>query len=162
MKKLIGLIILVVVIFTSKAGMTMFKKYRHAKRLKIGVSKFKLLNLSSQIKSKIVLTIGNFSPSAFNINQIKVDIYTTNGQLLAQQIAPLSESIVLNPNQNNKLPLAYQINAPILISEIKKLGGVTNVLTSFLTTGKYGLPIQLKGFVSVGLIDISINQTINV
>lgn len=162
MKKLIGLIIVISLIFLGQSGVVLFEKIRHAKRLEIGVAKFKLVNLSSKIQSNLVLTIGNFSSSTFSVDQINISAYTTTGQLLAQQIAPLPQSILLQPNQNNLLPLAYRLNTPVLLSELKKIGGVSSVLANYLTKGKYGLPIVLKGFVVSGSIETEIQTSITV
>lgn len=162
MKKIVGLIAVVILIVAGKKGMALFEKFRHANRLQIGVEKFKLLNLSSQINSSIILTVGNFSPSSFIIDQINVNAYTATGELLAKQVTPLRKPLLVRPNQNNILPLTYKINTPVVVSELKKIGGVSSVLANFLTSGKNGLPIVLKGFVSSGTITKEINNPITV
>ncbi len=162
MKKYIGLIILIFLVIAGKKGVTLFKKFRHAQRLKIGVSKFKLLNISSTIQSNIVLNISNFSNTTFALDQINIDVYTPTGELLAKQVSPLKAPLFISPNQNTTLPIIYKINAPILISEIKKQGGITSVLANFLTSGKKGIPLILKGFIVSGMIEKSINETLTV
>ncbi len=160
MKKTRLLISLLILAPLGVTGWHIFKKIRHAKRLTIGVEKFKLLNFSLSPVSNIVLSLGNFSPSTFTISQIKVDAYTENGQVLAAQAAPLAQSFTLQPNQNSTLPLSYTISAQVVISALQGIGGLSSVAANFLTTGKYGLPIVLKGFVEAESISIPIEETL--
>ncbi len=140
----------------------MYTKVRHAKRLKIGVKKFKLLSFSLTPVSNIILSLGNFSSSTFVISQIKIDAYTQDGQLLAEQTAPLAQPFSLTPNQNNTLPLSFAINAATVISALKSIGGLSSVAANFLTSGTYGLPIVLKGFVEAENIQIPIEESITI
>ncbi|TSE10009.1 hypothetical protein [Aquimarina algiphila] len=146
----------------STQGWRIYTKIRHAKRLKIGVQKFKLLSLSLTPVSNIVLSLGNFSSSTFIISQIKVDAYTRDGQLLAEQTTPLAQPFTLNPNQNSALPLSFAINATTVISALKAIGGLSTVAANFLTSGTYGLPIVLKGFVEAENIQIPIEESLTI
>ncbi|WP_128755340.1 hypothetical protein [Aquimarina sediminis] len=140
----------------------MYIKIRHAQRLKIGVEKFKILSLSLHPVSNIILSLGNYSSSTFTISQIKVNAYTIDGQLLAEQSAPLSQSFTLNPNQNSALPLSFVINAAVVIGALKSIGGLSSLAANYLTSGTYGLPIVLKGFVVAENIQIPIEEPITI
>lgn len=162
MKKTIALFFFLFVFLASTRGWRIYKKIRHAKRLKIGVQKFQLLSLSLTPISNIVLSLGNFSSSTFTISQIKVNIYTQDGRLLAEQTTPLAQAFTLNPNQNNALPLTFAIDARTVISSLKTIGGLSSVAVKFFTSGTYGLPIILKGFVEAENIQIPIEESITI
>ncbi len=162
MKKIFVVSLLFFVLLASTQGWRIYTKIRHAKRLKIGVQKFKLLSLSLTPVSNIILSLGNFSSSTFTISQIKVDAYTQDGQLLAEQTAPLAQPFILNPNQNSALPLSFSINPTTVISALKSIGGLSSVAANFLTSGTYGLPIVLKGFVEAENIQIPIEESLTI
>ncbi|WP_271729383.1 hypothetical protein [Aquimarina algiphila] len=162
MKKIFVVSLLLFVLLASTQGWRIYTKIRHAKRLKIGVQKFRLLSISLTPVSNIILSLGNFSSSTFTISQIKVDAYTQDGQLLAEQTAPLTQPFTLNPNQNSALPLSFAINATVVIGALKSIGGLTSVAASFITSGTYGLPIVLKGFVEAENIQIPINESLTI
>ncbi len=162
MKKIAFLFFFLVVFIASVQGWRVYRKVRHAQRLKIGVQKFKILNFSFTPVSNIVLSLGNFSSSTFMISQIKVAAYTQDGQLLAEQTAPLANSFTLLPNQNSTLPLAFSIKAATVISALQSIGGLTSVAANYLTSGKYGLPIVLKGFVEAENTQIPIHEPITI
>jgi hypothetical protein len=160
MKKVIVFSLLLFVFLASVKGWRIYTKIRHAKRLKIGVQKFRLLSLSLTPISNIILSLGNFSSSIFTISQIKVDVYTNDGQLLAEQTAPLAKPFVLNPNQNSALPLSFSINATTVITALKAIGGLSSLAANYITSGNYGLPIVLKGFVEAENIQIPIEESL--
>ena len=162
MKRFLGVILLMVLVVAGAKGWRIFKKIRHARRLKISLAKFKLLKLSTQIDSNIVLQIGNFSSSTFKINQVSIDLYTTTEEVLAAQKAPLLSPITITPNKNTLLPIGYKINLPVALNQLKRIGGIATVATNYLTTGKNGLTLVLKGFIEADGVTISINETINV
>ncbi len=162
MKKTISLFFFLFVFLASTRGWRIYQKIRHAKRLKIGVQKFQLLSLSLTPISNIVLSLGNFSSSTFTISQIKVNVYTQDGRLLAEQTAPLAQAFALNPNQNNALPLTFAIDARTVLSVLRAIGGLSSVAVKFLTSGTYGLPITLKGFVEAENIQIPIEESITI
>ncbi|MEW7289639.1 hypothetical protein ABW637_03725 [Aquimarina sp. 2304DJ70-9] len=89
-----------------------------------------------------------------------MDAYTEDGQLLAEQAAPLAQPLALQPNQNSILPLSYTITPQVVISALQSIGGLSSVAANFLTTGKYGLPIVLRGFVEAESIQIPIEKTL--
>lgn len=162
MKKILVGILLFSLLVVGVKGVALYKKFRHSNRLKVRVRKFKLMNLSSEIDSNIVLEIGNFSKSTFKINQVSFEVFTQSGEILARQKAPLQNPITLQPNQNNIIPIAFTINRYVALSELKKIGGTSSVIANFLTDGKHNLKLNLKGFVVAENIKININQTLNV
>ncbi|UZO79752.1 hypothetical protein NBT05_12415 [Aquimarina sp. ERC-38] len=162
MKKIIAITVLLMTLLAGHKGWKVVKKLRHAGRLQIGVAKFKIRNLSTTIKSEVILSIGNFSPSTFVIDQIGINIYTTTGELLATQTNPLPSPITLLPNQNSKLPLTYGINTAVLLSQVHKIGGISSILANQITEGKNGLPIVLKGFIASGNLTKDIDQPLTV
>lgn len=167
MKKIILLPIIVVLIFLGKKGFAKLVKLRNSKRLKIGIDGFNLpkLNLTSLFTSipvNINLSLNNFSNSTFNIEQIGVDVFSPSGKLIAEQSNPLREAKQLLPNQNNILPLAFLISSQNFKDLIRETGGVANAGANFLTSGNYGVPIHLKGFVVAEGITIDINEKITV
>jgi hypothetical protein len=168
MKRIIVLIIIiVVVIILGKKAATYVTKYRHAKRLKIRVDDFDfpeldLKSLFSDIQAAVVLGIGNFSSSTFNVEQINVDVFSSTGQLIAEQKSPLTKGINILPNKDNQLALTFLISSNSIKQLIKNAGGTLNVGARKFTTGKYGFPLRLKGFVVAEGFPIDINETIEV
>lgn len=162
MKKIVVISLLIFIFIASTQGWRIYTKIRHAKRLKIGVQKFRLLNLSLTPVSNIILSLGNFSNSTFIISQIKVNAYTVSGQLLAEQTTPLAQAFTLLPNQNSTLPLSFTIDATTVLNALASIGGLSSVAANYITSGKYGLPIVLKGFVEVENIQIPIEESITI
>lgn len=162
MKKAIVLTVVILTLYLASRGVKLYKKFRHAQRIKISVAKFKLLNLSSEIESNIRLQIGNFSESTFNIQQTKFEVFTPSGHLLAYQKAPLKNPLKLKPNQNNIIPIDFKINTGVALSELKRIGGISTVLANMITGGKNGLKLRLEGFVLAENIKKDINEIIHV
>jgi len=167
MKKIIGLLVVITLIITGKQGWAAIQKIRHAKRLKFGVESvdFPKLNLSSllsSIETNVELLIKNFSRSTFNIEQIGIEVLSPSGKVVAEQKQPLSETFKVAPNQNNLLPLSFLISSQNLKLLISESGGIANVGASFITTGKYGISLLLKGFVVADGVTIDINEQLTV
>lgn len=162
MKKGIGILAIIIVLILATSTVGGYKLLSDAQKIRVDVLRFKLLNLSSSPTSSIVLSIGNFSDRAFTLSQIEVNAYTNEGRLLAQQLAPLSAPIQIQPNTNTTLPLSFKINTLTLLSELKRIGGITSILANQATTGKNGIPIVLKGFISSGLFSKTIHEPLTV
>jgi hypothetical protein len=163
MKRIVLLIILLSLIVLGQKGWDYYTKYRHAKRLKIGVDSVKLpkLNLTSlfsEVAAVVYLKITNFSESVFELQQIKIEVYSPNGYLVAEQTEPLAQTIRIEPNQKNILPLSFLISPTKFKALIKEAGGVVNVGASYLTEGNYGIPLNLRGFVVAEGVTISVNE----
>ena len=167
MRKLITLVIVIVLIVLGRKGYSYVKKYRHSKRIKVGVDgvsfpKLKLTNLIGEIATSIKLNIGNFSPSKFEVQQISIDVFDGKGNLIASPQNPLREPISIEPSQNNIFPLTYLLSSQQLKQIIRQAGGVANVGANYLTTGNYGIPLLLKGFVVAEGLKVDINEKITV
>lgn len=167
MKKILAVIIIIALILAGKKGYGYLTKYRHSKKIKVNVDKFrfpdlKLQNLITDVLTEVTIIIGNFSSSTFDIEQINIDVLDETGQLIAEQKNPLPKAIKLLPNQNNALVLTFLISPHHIRQLIKKAGGAINVGTRYLTTGKYGIPLQLKGFVVAEGFSKDINEKITV
>jgi len=167
MKRIIGLVIIIAVVVFGRKGVAYLTKYRHAKRLKIAVDNFRfpklnLKSLFSDIQTAVALNIGNFSSSTFNVEQINVDVFDSTGKVIAEQKDPLTKGIQILPNQNNQLALTFLISSNSIRQLIKNAGGTFNVGARYFTSGKYGFPLRLKGFVVAEGFTIDINETIEV
>ena len=167
MKKILTALTIILLFVLGKKSYTYYKKYRHSKRLKISVRDVKIpkLNLSSllsDILAKVHLNIENFSPSNFSIQQISIDIFGTSGKLVAEQKNPLKEALTLKPNQSNIIALTFLISSHQLAQLIKEAGGIANVGANFLSSGKYGIPIRLKGFVVAENFTIDIDESLTI
>ncbi len=167
MNKAIGLFVIVFIFLAGRKGWQYFKKYQHSNRLKVGIDSFKLpkLNLSnlfSDIKADVLIKLNNFSSSSFEIEQLNVEIYSLSGKLIGEQEKPLAKTAIVQPNKNNLLPLSFLISSQDLQQLIKEAGGVANVGANFLTTGDYGIPLHLKGFVVAEGFTIDIDEKITV
>ncbi len=167
MKKLIVLTFIIALLFLGKKSWGYYNKYDHANRLKVGIDSisiqdFGFSSLLSDIELNINIKIGNFSPSIFNITQINVDVFNTDGKLIAEQTTPLKEKVVIAANKNTLLPLTYNISSQELNALIMESGGYISVGERKSDTGKYGFTINLKGFVDADGFTININETLEV
>ena len=167
MKRYIFLFLVFVLVAATTKSYSYLTKYRHAQRLKIGVDSFSFpkLNLSSifnEILVNVIIGVNNFSPSLFNLEQINVEVYSQSGDLVAEQKSPLLSPIKVQPNRYNTLPLTLLISSHNVAKLIKESGGTVSVGASYLTSGSYGIPLHLKGFVVAEGLSIAIDQTIQV
>jgi|GEM_PF-3751406 len=165
-----------------------FRKIKDAQKLNIALHKFtiaKPLNsitdlvvllqdaASFSLPVKIDLRLENFTPSKFTVNQIYAEIYTKNNILLAKQTNTLSEKLIVKPNNtDNILSLNFDLSVHGLINLgiIKQTAGYTpaqmlwELGEKYITTGKLGGKVIVKGFVYVENIKIAIpiNETIEI
>lgn len=165
MKKIIGLISVLVFLLLSKKGWSFYKKFRDSKKLDIGVESIKLPKLKTShlfedITANVVVFINNFSQSLFDLKQIKVDIFSTSGELVAQQTEPISGGLVVRPNQKSLLPLSFLISSHHINRLIDESGGIVNVGANFLSTNQYGIKLRLKGFVEAEGFTIPIDENV--
>lgn len=164
-RKITLIIILIVVIIAAKKGYDYYQKYRNSDDLKITIEKFEFpeLNLSNIFKdivAKVILNISNFSPSNFQVQQMKVDVLDQEKQLVAEQQYPIDNPIEIKPNQATKFALNLLISSHNVARLIKAAGGIANVGANYLVNGKYNIPIQLVGFVRSEGIRIPIDEKI--
>ena len=167
MRKMTSIILVLVIVLLSYKGWILFKKYKNSKKLSVGIAGFKIpkLNLSNlvgEIPIAVKVAIDNFSSSKFTLNQLKIDALDENGDLIAYQENPLSDSVKLLPNQKNEVIIRYKIAAIKLKELVKSSGGILSVSTSYLTSGQYGIPIHLKGFVEAENITIEVDEKMTI
>ncbi len=167
MKKVIAVLLILVVLIFGKKGWSFIQKFRHAKRLKISVEgirfpKLSLKNLIGDIALKVRLNLANFSPSSFNLEQVSVDVFNKAGEQIGTQQNPLREPILINSNQNNLVTTDYLISSSAIRNLIRDAGGGGAVASNYLTEGKYGIPILLKGFVVAEGVKVEVNEKLEV
>ena len=165
MKKIIVVIVLFLIAGVSVKAASLYKKKRDAMKLKIGVDSFKLpklklTNLFEDITATVDVSIDNFSQSTFGLSQIRIDVYSLAGKLIAQQAKPLSNGLLIQPNKRNLLPLTFLISSHHFRELIGDSGGVVNVGANYLTTNQYGINLHLKGFVEAEGFTIPIDESV--
>ncbi|MCB0396826.1 MAG: hypothetical protein KDD36_09245 [Flavobacteriales bacterium] len=168
MKRILALIGIVLLLFLGNKGIRLFNKFRHAKRLKFDVQSFSFpdgLKLSNIVKDVDVLinqAVANFSKTPFQIEQLNIEVFSPSGKLIAEQKAPLEQPIQIKPNQTTVFPIRFTISPQNMLRLIKEAGGVLTVGANFLSTGEYGIPLRMKGFVDADGITVDIDQNITV
>ena len=156
---------LIVVLIAAKKGYDYYQKYRNSNDLKIDIDKFEFpeLNLSNIFKdivARVTISLNNFSPSTFKVEQMKIDVLDQEKQLVAEQQYPIDNPIEIKPNQATKFALNLLISSQNVARLIKAAGGIANVGANYLVNGKYNIPIQLVGFVRSEGIRIPIDEKI--
>jgi len=136
MKKIIIVIILFLTAGVSAKAASLYERQRDAMKLKIGVDSFelpklKLTNLFEDIRATVNVSVDNYSQTAFALNQIRVDVFSATGKLIAEQPKPLSNGLVIQPNQRNLLPLTFLISSHHINTLFGESGGVVNVGAKF-------------------------------
>ena len=158
------------------AGIAYFllKKGSHARRLYVDVGDMKPVGtdisafLGTSFDMKVDVKLQNYSSSAFNIEQLKIDIYTDNDVKLASQKEPLSEVYTVEPNANNTLTIDMQASLHGIADILTKSGLIDNTaeavtrLVDWVTTGNLGLEVKAKGFVVAEGVKININQDVTI
>lgn len=167
-KYLIILASIIILAIAGKIGWGYYRKYAHSKRLKTGVDSFnlpdgiKLYNIVQPVKSLIKLLFKNFSPSKFTINQINVEIYNTDGTLVAEQDNPINKPFEISPNNNTTYTLPFTISTQAAKQLVSQAGGIASVIANYLTSGKYGIELVIKGFVVAEKYKIDLNEKITI
>lgn len=164
-RKITLIVVLIVVLVAAKKGYDYYQKYKDSEDLKVGLDKFEfpklnLSNIFNDIVAKATININNFSDSTFNIQQLDINVFDQEEQLIAEQQFPITQPIELKPNQANKFALNLLISSQNVARLIKANGGIANVGANFLVTGKYNIPIQIVGFVRAEGFKIAINEKI--
>lgn len=167
MNKMLAVILVLILSFTSYQGFAYFRKFKHAKRIKVALEsyafpKLKLSSLLSDILFQVNLSIGNYSSSQFSLEQVSIEVFSPSGLLIAEQKEPMSEPLILSPNKNTILPLTFWMASHRISDLIRENGGAANVGANYITSGEYGIPLRLKGFVVAEGFQIGIDQEIKV
>ena len=170
---IIGGIIAIVV----AVGIYLTRFASHAKRLFVDVSSVKPVAISSMtdllggFKLNVGVLLKNFSPTGYNVEQMKINLYTTteNGTTLASQPAPLQEAKYVEANKNTTLDMEFDANingfADLLINQVKEVNSWDEALSrlmNWVTTGKLGVTVRAKGFVVAEGVKIDIDQKVDI
>ena len=168
-------IVAAIIALVAGIGLYLTRFASHAKRLFVDVASVMptgvggVMDLISGFKLNVEVLLKNFSSSAFNVNQLKIDLYSPNGTKLAEQPAPLQESKHLKPNQNNTLDMEFDANlhgfADLLMNEAKDINSLLDAkdrLMAWVTTGELGVTVVAKGFVQAEGVKIDINEDVQI
>lgn len=142
-------------------------KLLNAKNLKVDIGAIQfptlsLQNLVSDIETTVEVVIKNFSNSVFNIQQISIDVFSSSGELIAEQKEPIQNVVIIEQKENSSFFLDYLISSSKLRRLIKESGGALLVGSNRLANGEYGIKLNLKGFVIAEGIKVDINEMVTV
>ena len=168
MKTIWGILIIITIAFAGRKGFGLWQKVRHANRLKTTIQSFQLpkdfhlKHLVKDIQTTLTIAIQNFSSSTFSVEQLDVQLENLQGQLVAKQSRPLSNPIALQPNQTTPLTLLFDLTPQQVGVLIGQVGGLAKVAANWLSTGKYGIQLQVKGFVQVDGVSVTLNERVSI
>ena len=163
MKKIIiGILALIgaaTVYFLWKAKKTM----QTADMLDFDIADFKLnfsirelpgILIAWSVPAKVTIKANNYSKRDFTLSQMKADIYTPDGSLLAYQDKPFSEDIIIKPNDTTLIDIDYTLDLSGIVNMTAKRKErnpdaklLKEVLISYITKGEIGEKVVIKGFV---------------
>lgn len=168
MKPIWGVLIISILVLAGRQGYKLLRKIKHAQRLTTSVQSFQLpkdfhlKNLIQDIDATLTIAIQNFSNSSFLVNQLNLQIESTAGQLIASQSRPLSNPVSIKPNEVNPITIQIKLTPQQVRTLIGLAGGLAKVAGNWLSTGKYGIPLLVKGFVEIDGVSIDLNQTLSI
>ncbi len=120
--------------------------------------------LAWSVPAKVTIKANNYSKRNFTIAQMKADIYTPAGKLLAYQEKPFSEAITIKPNDTTLINIDYTLDLSGIVEMIAKRKErnpdaklLKEVLTSYITKGEIGETVLIKGFVIPKELGIKVN-----
>ncbi len=97
------------------------------------------------------LVISNFAKKGYTIDNINVELYSLDGNLIAYQTAPMQDEIKINPKTNNivSIPLYFKSNFIYqMYNQLKdKYSSVNELFDNYKATGHFGTKVIAKGFV---------------
>ena len=140
-------------------------KVWNARRLDFGVGQvsFPKLNLKhaiSEIEIGVEILAKNPTKSAYEIDQIHVDVLTESGIVVAEQKTLPIDVIRIEPNGVTSIPFVYLISALNLGLLIKENGGISKISMSMFAHGVYGINLRMKGFIVIEGFKIHIDEII--
>ena len=151
MKKTIIIIVIVLFIATS-----IFFAYKRVSQLTaqtfdvagIDIDK-KTISLGG-VSGTLGLQISNFAKKGYKIDNVNIELYSLDGNLIAYQKEPLKETIEIQPQANNiiDIPLYFKSNfLHQLYKQLKdKYSSVQELLNNYLATGHFGTEVIVRGF----------------
>jgi hypothetical protein len=165
-KRLTFLLVTIIALFSAKKGWAYYNKYNDAMRIKVGVEgiSFPKLNLSTITDTLVNVSLGvkNYSSSSYILEQVSMNIYSNDGLLIAEQKDPLSDEYMIRANDNNILPISFLLNKENTHKMVKQAGGTIAVAINRTTTGSYGIPVRVKGFIKADGITVDIDQSMTI
>ena len=146
------------------------KKKTDAKNMNVSGFDFQLLeplqlkHLNEPIKARLKLNLGNYSTSNYKIEQVAVSLLSPSGSVVAQPLKPMTETIVLNANQINTLPIDVLISAKSLFQLLKENNFISadsiTALQSLIQGGMPSFNATIKGFIISEGAKININESL--
>ncbi len=120
--------------------------------------------LASGVDATLIIAIQNLSNTAYTVKEMFIEIYTTDGDLIAK---PSGRTDNINIVANGKTPvnIEYHITLRGLYKMLKialEKDDLKTILQSYLDTGTLGTDVKVKGFVKAGILSININDTYTV
>jgi len=103
------------------------------------------------LELQLDLTMKNYSNLKLYVSQLKVDLLTPAGVLLAYQKQPLTNSVEIPANSNNAIiSLLYHVpvtGLTALTKELSKSTTITTLAGNYFSSGKFGVSLKTKGYV---------------
>jgi len=169
---LLTIMLMVIFVFAIKY----FKKATQASKISIGditpdysaFNNLKLSNIINGVTLPIKVGIRNFSPEQFSLSQIKIDIYSKENSLIAEQTNPMTSPTAITPNGQTFVNLNYKITSLNFIQLLKENGiipdsfQVADLLTSWekIQNLVSSMKLNLKGFFEAEGLKINIDQVV--
>lgn len=177
-KSVIILLIILLVGVVAGIGGYFFMKYKNSELLVFEISDvkpdFKITSVFDVIKELadlivpviIGVKISNYSPMSFRINQLSIDCFSQiDNSYIAYNTEPLAQPFDILPNQNNIVYVKYNVKLQLLAKEIKGTATLLDkgfqILQSYLSSGKFGVSLKIKGFAIADNIKIKVEEIVN-
>ncbi len=120
----------------------------------------------SGLKLNIPIVLKNFAPDTYKVSQVKAELYTRSGNLIASQSKPLDNAFYIASNSNSELPIPFDISLTGLTAwftqEKISLDKIPAMIKSFFGTEKLGLPATVKGFIAAEGLTVNINEDLTI
>jgi len=174
-KKILTVLTIVIILIIAGGSTVFASKAIQAKKISIGnitvefPNGFNFLKIvMGGLKITVKIILSNYSNANITVNQIKIDVFSLENNLIVSQIAPLSENIEVLKNSNTPISIDYLIDYTSLVTLLKdnkmitSLTDATTIIKNIVTSKKLGTQIILKGFVTAEKVKVNINETIDV
>ena len=156
-------------------GLVFGKKLLDAgKQLKVSIGKVtpqtqlsNFLQVASALQSSLDVSINvllnNYSKHTYTLDQIQVSLYSPSGRLIAEQVKPLNNSVVIPPSATQTLPISFKINSLSALQTAFE-GTSFDDLWNFLSKAPGGLGKKLiaKGTVRAEGFNVAFNEEVAV
>lgn len=161
---LFGFIVLVVVLWRiSKKAVGVTQLDFDFANIDIDIHNFKdmLKFVGSSKDATVDAVIMNFGHETYEIDNLNIYMYSQSGVTIGYQQEPLQKPVQIKPNQNNHILLPMVLKGAMLVQigqqlNITKTADLWALVQKYLSTGKFGTSIIIKGFAVVKGIKIPI------